>query len=285
MGPALDDVTLTVDEGEWVTLFGPAACGKTTLLRVISGDLRPESGQVALWGQAPARAAERIFHVPEEPAAPGRLTVRDALMWRMGRRRIPATQRAARVAEALEVVGLADARDMPERELSRGGRVALSLAAAIASNPMLILLDNVTACLPELLTARVFAYLDGRRIADGLTVVHATCSSAEAERADAVVMLHRGKVLASEPPEQLRGRLAADRLIVEADDPLQVQRTARGIFDVEIIEDPRSIRFSARDPIEVAAQVMRHPAGGASVVHIRRGTLWEAYERLTRTQS
>ncbi len=280
----LDGISLTVEEGEWLSVFGPSGCGKSALLRVISGNLRPEVGTVAVLGEPPSRAAQRVCHIADEPTQPGRLGAHGALVWRLGRRGVPASHRAARAAEAMEVVGLAAARDVPERDLTVGQRVALGIAGAIAADPALLLVDNVMAALPEPDVQRICKYLDGRRAADGLTVVHATCSSAEAERADRVAVLSEGRLLALEPPVQLLRRHAADRIEIEADNPEEVQRTARGIFDVEIIEEPRSIRFSARDPVEVAASVFRHPAGGASVVHIRRGTLWDAYARLRAEQ-
>lgn len=280
-GARLRDVSLTVHEGEWLAVFGPTACGKTSLLQALSGDLAPTSGEVMALGAPPSLAAARIHFVPEEPVAPGRVCVRDALLTRLGRRgHVPPAQRAARVAEGLEAVGIAELRDVPVRDLTHGQRLAMMLAAAIADDPALLLLDNATAALPEPVAARVFAYLDGRRAADGLTVVHATCSSHEAERADRVAILHGGQILVCEPPGQIIRRLAADRIIIEADNPEEVLRTARGVFDVEVEEDARQLRFSARDPVEMAAQVMRHPAGGASVVHVRYGTLWDAYARL-----
>ncbi len=277
----LDGVSLSVSEGEWLALFGPGGCGKTSLLRIVAGLLRPDFGTAIVMGEPPARSTRRVYHIPDEPTPPGRLGAHEAVVWRLGRRGVPTSQRAARAAEAMEVVGLASVRDVPERELTFGQRVALGLAGAIAADPALLLMDNVTSALPEPDVRRVFAYLDGKRVADGLTVIHATTSSAEAERADRVAMLDAGRLLTIEPPQQMLHRLATDRVTIEADNPEEVQRTARGIFDVEIIEDPRGIRFSARDPVEVAASVFRYPSGGASVVHVRRGTLWDAHRRLT----
>jgi ABC-type multidrug transport system ATPase subunit len=279
-GDALRRLSLSVSEGERIALFGPDSCGKTLVLRLLTGDARPDAGEVTIRGEPPSRSPVRVAMVLDEPQHAGRLTVRDRLMWRMARQGLPPLQRAARVAEAMELLDLEPARDVPERELSRSRRVALDIAGAVACDPALLLLDNVTAGLPEPLAARLFAYLDGRRAADGLTLVHATTSSAEAESADRVAVLVEGAVAACEAPAALLRRLATDRVTIETDNPDEVQRTARGIFHVEILESPRRIRFAARDPLEVAAQAMRHAASGASVVHIRRGTLWDAYARI-----
>ncbi|MBM3496348.1 MAG: ATP-binding cassette domain-containing protein, partial [Armatimonadetes bacterium] len=166
-GDALRGVTLSLHEGERVALFGAAGCGKTMLLRVLSGEVRPDAGEVQ-------PSAFGTVYVAEEPPQPGRLSVRDKLMWRLSRRglpqqapALPPLQRAARVAEAMELLDLDTARDVPERELSRTQRIALDIAGAVASDAALLLLDNVTACLAEPVTARLFAYLDGRRAADG----------------------------------------------------------------------------------------------------------------------
>lgn len=281
-GAFLSDVSLAAQEGEWLALFGPTACGKSALLRVMCGDIKPTSGSATIMGAPASEAQVRVCLVPDAPPPPGRASLRDALMARVRRHGAgSAPQLAARLAEAMDALGVDALRDEPERDLTSGQRTLAAIAAAVAADPAVLLLDNVTASLPDRVARRIFAYLDGRRAADGLTVVHATCSSAEAERADRVALLAHGHVLACEPPGELIRRLAADRMTVEADNPEEVQRTARGIFDVEVVEDPKGLRFSARDPIEMAAQILRHPVGGASVVHVRYGTLWDVHARLT----
>lgn len=275
-GGGLQGVSLAVEEGEWVSVFGPPGSGKSTLLALLAGELQPEMGEVA---------AARAAFVAEDLPKPGRLSARDRLLRRLAQCGVAATRRAGRAVAAMEVVGLDTMQDAPERFLSVGRRVALEIAAAIACEPALLLLDNVTAALPEPLRDRIFSHLDDRRAADGLTVIHATCSSREAERSDRVLMLHEGRPLTYEPTSELMRRMAPPRVAVEAADPAAVQRTLRGIFDVEVTETGDGFRFAAADPVDVAAHLFRHPSGGVRVVYAARGDLWSVHERLAANRS
>jgi len=270
----MEGLSLAVEQGEWLSVFGPAASGKTTVLRILAGELRPESGQTV------ATPGLRRFLVGDERPGPGRLSARNKLLWRLGRLGVSPLRRSARAQEALEVMDLLRAQDVPETALSGGQRIALEIAAALACEPDVLLLDNVTVALAPCVTARLFAFLDDRRAADGLAVVHATTASHEAERADRVLMLDRGRALACGAIEDMMRRYAPDRVTVEAADPSAVRRTLRGIYDVEITETRDGLRFAAADPVDTAANLFRHPPDGMRAVYVARGDLWQVYAAL-----
>jgi ABC-type multidrug transport system ATPase subunit len=182
----------------------------------------------------------------------------------------------------LELFDLYPQRDRPIRELSCGERVALTLATAIAPRASLLVLDDLIQKLPEPLQHKVWDYLEACRSQQPFALLSATASSQNAERADRVAIMDSGRTLAVDRPAELLAQCGTDRITVEPVDPEAVQRTLRGVFDVEVSAGNDSIRFSAADGEAAVAQIMRHPAGtrGASVVFLKPPTLWDVLASL-----
>ncbi|WP_089788640.1 metal ABC transporter ATP-binding protein [Natronobacterium haloterrestre] len=149
---ALDDVSLTVEQGDFLGLVGPNGSGKTTLLHVMLGLLSPDSGSVELFGQPVSEfeAGERIGYVSQKATDRGGtmpVTVRECV--RMGRfahvghGRLTDDDR--RIAdEALETVGIGDIADQQMNQLSGGQRQRAYIARALASEADLLALDEPT---------------------------------------------------------------------------------------------------------------------------------------------
>lgn len=147
----LDDVTLTIGQGDFVCIVGPNGGGKTTLLKLILGLLRPASGSIRVFGGTPQEARARMGYVPQhvllDPQFP--VSVQDVvLMGRLGSGsawgRYSRTDHDA-AAVALESVGLAALRRQSFFALSGGQRQRALIARALAGNPDLLLLDEPTA--------------------------------------------------------------------------------------------------------------------------------------------
>lgn len=149
--PVLRHVNLAVEERDFVCVAGPNGGGKTTLLKLILGLIQPQSGKVTVLGSRPERARRRIGYMPQmvqlDPAFP--VTVADVVL--MGRLGIGAGLGPYRrsdikaALEALDDVGLADARDRPLAALSGGQRRRVLIARALACAPEILLLDEPNA--------------------------------------------------------------------------------------------------------------------------------------------
>ncbi|APW98780.1 ABC transporter ATP-binding protein [Halobiforma lacisalsi AJ5] len=149
---ALDDVSLTVEQGDFLGLVGPNGSGKTTLLHVMLGLLSPDSGSVELFGQPVSEfeAGERIGYVSQKATDRGGtmpVTVRECV--RMGRFAHVGHSRLTdddrRIAdEALETVGIGDIADQQMNQLSGGQRQRAYIARALASEADLLALDEPT---------------------------------------------------------------------------------------------------------------------------------------------
>jgi len=152
--PVLEDVDLRVEAGDYLAILGPNGGGKTTLLKVLLGLLRPDRGSVRVLGVSPKRAAGRVGYVPQsrffDPEFPIRVVdvVRMGLLRRGSFGWLGASERA-RADEALDRVEMRDLSERPIGALSGGQIQRVLLARALAGRPELLLLDEPTSSLDE----------------------------------------------------------------------------------------------------------------------------------------
>jgi tungstate transport system ATP-binding protein len=189
----LDGVALSVRPGAPTIIIGPNGSGKTTLLRILMGLIRPSGGAIT-WGGREHVSPDRRAFMFQRPAmlrrsAAGNLAYALAAA---GRAR---AQRAARVTELLELVGLAKLADRPARRLSGGEQQRLALARALARDPEVLFLDEPTASLDPAATKAIEDLI--RTVASrGIKVVMSTHDLGQARRlAGEIVLLHRGHIV------------------------------------------------------------------------------------------
>jgi ABC-type Mn2+/Zn2+ transport system ATPase subunit len=145
---ALTDISLTVRPGSLLAVIGPNGAGKSTLLKLIAGLIKPTTGRLTVLGGPPGSAARSIAYLPQAEAVDWEfpVTVSEVVMMgryaRLGFGRQPGASDRAKVAAALEMVGMADAADRQIGALSGGQRRRVFLARAIAAEPELYLLDE-----------------------------------------------------------------------------------------------------------------------------------------------
>ncbi|MFT3661796.1 MAG: ABC transporter ATP-binding protein [Gordonia sp. (in: high G+C Gram-positive bacteria)] len=196
---ALDDVSLTVADGEFVAVVGPSGCGKSTLLRLAAGLESPTSGSVAV--DTPSRAF--IF---QEPTLMPWETVRRNASLLVDLAKMPAAEKQRRVDAALDAVGLAGFADQLPQALSGGMRMRVSLARALAVEPEVMLLDEPFGALDDLTRQDMQMQLLNLYDRAGFTALFITHSVFEA-----VLLADRVVVMSARP-----GRIAA---VVDVDLP------------------------------------------------------------------
>ena len=207
---ALDDVSLDVEAGEIVALVGGSGCGKTTLLRLVSGLEAPTHGTVSVDGEAIAAPHPAVGIVFQEPRLLPWLTVAQNIGF--GLEHLPASERRDLVEEALLKVGLAGYGPRWPRELSGGQAQRVSIVRALVTKPKVLLMDEPFSALDALTRATLQDHLLALWEASQPTLLLVTHDVEEAAAlADrAVVMQPRpGRIFADIPVPLPRPR---DRL-------------------------------------------------------------------------
>src|SRR5436309_3482060 len=136
----LEDVTLSIREGEFVCIIGPTGCGKSTLLNIIAGFLRPSSGKVSIDGVTVSQPDRRRVFVFQERGVFPWLTVEGNIGF--GLFDLPERERRARIAHYVQLVGLQGFERAYPRELSGGMKQRVEVARALAVNPDVLYLDE-----------------------------------------------------------------------------------------------------------------------------------------------
>jgi ABC-2 type transport system ATP-binding protein len=141
---AVDDLSLSVEEGEIFGFVGPNGAGKTTTIKMLMGLIHPTRGRAFIFdAPIPSRRSKaRIGYLPEHPAWYEFLTGREALEFFAGLSEVPANQRRGRCEELLALVGLADAGEMQLRKYSKGMQQRLGIAQALVGDPAFVVLDE-----------------------------------------------------------------------------------------------------------------------------------------------
>ena len=211
--PVLHHIDLVVEKGEMVALLGPNGCGKTTLLKLVSGVLRPTEGEIHLDGSILSRlkrgeVARRVAVVPQQFHMPFAFTVRDVVL--LGRTPFHSLfsdegERDHRVVDqAIEYLDIAALKGRFFNELSGGERQKAILALALAQEPKLLLLDEPTAHLDINHQVEIFDLVKSLNREQGLTVIGAVHDlNLAALYFDRVILLKQGRMFAEGPPAEV----------------------------------------------------------------------------------
>ncbi|MFT4136715.1 ABC transporter ATP-binding protein [Microbacterium sp.] len=199
---ALTGVDLEIAAGDFVAIQGPTGGGKSTLLQLLGALDRPSTGSILLDGTDIASAsnvelgrlrAHELGFVFQGFNLIPTLTAHENVDMALEPLGLPAQERAARVGEALERVGLADRTDHRPGELSGGQQQRVAIARAIVKRPRVLLADEPTGNLDESMRDEILAVLEELN-AEGLTLVVVTHDSAVAKRARRRLRLEKGVV-------------------------------------------------------------------------------------------
>jgi iron(III) transport system ATP-binding protein len=221
---AVDGVRLEIAPGELFFLLGPSGCGKTTLLRMLAGFIEPTAGRVLFNGRDVTKMAasrRNTGMVFQSYALWPHMTVEANVAFGLGVRRVPAAQRAARLAEALETVRMTEYAKRRPNQLSGGQQQRVALARALVVRPDVLLLDEPLSNLDAKLRIELRAEI--RRICkafrgdtgNGITTVYVTHDQKEAlSMADRIAVLDRGRLVQVGAPQDLYRR-PATRFVAE----------------------------------------------------------------------
>jgi NitT/TauT family transport system ATP-binding protein len=188
--PVVDSFNLLVRKSEFVSILGASGCGKSTILKLISGLAVPTSGTIRVEGMTPQDAREIISFIFQDATLLPWRTVTDNVGLGLELEGEPAKRRGEKIKALLDLVGLQHVARAYPRELSGGMKMRVSIARALATNPRLLLLDEPFAALDEMSRDRLNEEILRMRREQNWTAVFVTHSVAEAVfLADRIVVL------------------------------------------------------------------------------------------------
>jgi len=205
--PAVDDVSLEVRKGEFLTLLGPSGCGKTTLLNLIAGFLEPDRGEIFIDGDLVTRVPpylRSIGMVFQSYALFPHMTVAQNVAFGLKMRKVPAAEIAKRVAEALDMVRMPQMGGRTPRQLSGGQQQRVALARALVINPKVVLLDEPFSAIDKNLRAEMQVELKQIQKRVGITTLFVTHDQSEAlSLSDRIAVMSQGRIEQLSEPAHL----------------------------------------------------------------------------------
>lgn len=262
-GVCILPMRFTIERGELVAVFGPSGSGKSLLLALIAGEVSLAGGrlEVADCATMPDLPDGRALRA----ATPASFLKRYAVSF-------------TRAVYLLEVLGLGERMETPLHELSDGQRYLLRVGGALAQHAPLYLLDDPFEHADFERRRRLWNELDDR-CRFGAAVLFTTRDPAIAERADRVLMLDEGLLLADDAPERLIADQEATEIEMEARDPEPI---LEGLSDVELrieqLPDGYRLRLHADDAL--ALRLLQEGYGNIRAIYVRPPTLEDAWQWL-----
>ena len=206
--PAVDGLDLAVRAGEFYALLGPNGAGKTTTLRMVAGLLRPDAGEVRVFGidalADPIAAKRLIAWVSDEPMIYDKLTPLEYLEFVSGLWGMEGAEAEAEAGELIDWLGLAPVANERCQSFSKGMRQKVALAGALVHRPRLLILDEPLTGL-DAGSARQVKDVLSERVRGGVTVIMTSHILEIAERmAERIGVIDKGKLIAEGSLEDLR---------------------------------------------------------------------------------
>ena len=219
---AVDDLTLTVHDGEFLTLLGPSGCGKTTTLRMIAGFARPTTGELRLDGRVITSVSSRVFIPPERRrmgmvfqsyAVWPHMDVFQNVAYPLKFQRMDKATIQERVQRALSLVKLDGLAARYPHQLSGGQQQRVALGRALVMEPEVLLLDEPLSNLDAKLREQMRGEIRDLQKRVGVTIVYVTHDQVEAiTMSDRIAVMHQGRVLQIGTPQEIY-ELPTDRFV------------------------------------------------------------------------
>ena len=288
---AVDDVSFVIGPGETYGLLGPNGAGKTTTISMIAGILEPDGGAVEIEGRTVSlrdRDAKRALgFVPQQIALFDDLSATENLRFFGGLQGLRGAELTRRIAETLDLVGLADRAGDRISTFSGGMQRRANIAVGLLHRPRLLVLDEPTVGVDPQSRNQILESIE--RLGDaGLAVLYTTHYMEEAERlCDRVGIIDAGRLIAEGTRRELVAQVGQhDRLVVRCDGPVDGLAAAvgniSGVLDVHRVE--HELEVATTDAAGVLASIVAAaPATGVTItgIEVREPNLEAVFLHLT----
>lgn len=207
--PALNKVSLSINQGEWIAIIGHNGSGKSTLAKTINGLLLPESGSIKVNGQEinektiweVRRNVGMVFQNPDNQFVGS--TVEDDVAFGLENQGVPREEMLVRVKQSLEQVRMAEFMRKEPSRLSGGQKQRVAIAGIVALRPNVIILDEATSMLDPEGRLEVIATVKKIKEENNLTVLSITHDIDEAANANRIFVMKKGELIQEGTPEEI----------------------------------------------------------------------------------
>ena len=283
---ALAALDLDVPAGALVGVLGPNGAGKTTAMLLLATLLAPTRGGARVFGHDVVRersaVRRRLGLVFQETSVDGLLTVEENLRFAARLAGLGGRQVRAAVAAAIDRAGLGPRAAQPARQLSGGWRRLVDIARATLHRPDLLILDEPTVGLDPEHRELIWTILASERRERGTTIVFSTHYLAEAEPADRVVLLSRGRAVADGTPAALRSAVGREVAEIEGPGAERLARALRGLGAAAVVlRTERGFRVGINGERDAVVELAR-AASGIERLTLRAASLEDVYFARTR---
>jgi ABC-2 type transport system ATP-binding protein len=286
---AVAELDLELKRGEVLGLLGPNGAGKSTTMQMLTGNLAPSSGSIAVCGidllEQPKLAKAKIGYLPETPPLYRELTVDEFLTFCGCLHKVARTELRAAVTEAKARCGLTDMGRRLIAHLSKGYQQRVGIAQAILHKPDVLILDEPTAGLDPNQIREIRALI--RELSGKYSVILSTHILPEVETVcDRVQILHRGKIVFADSIEGLRRSRQTENLLLGFARPpaLHALQAIPGVKDAQLLDSGLMLVLSAPNstPAEAIARAAVENNWGLTQMSPERTRLEDVFAELTR---
>jgi ABC-2 type transport system ATP-binding protein len=223
---AVDHLSFEVQAGEIFGLVGPDGAGKTTTLRMLAGIMPPDEGIARVAGidvvHDPEKAKRQFSYMPQRFGLYEDLTVDENIRFYADLFGVNRRERDERSISLLQAAGMEEFRGRLAGKLSGGMKQKLALVCALIHRPKIILLDEPTTGVDPV-SRRDFWRILYELVSEGVTILTSTAYLDEAERCHRVALLHQGRLLFCDTPNNLKARLGKSVLSIRSPEPRRLR--------------------------------------------------------------
>lgn len=282
---ALADVSLTINSGEIFGFLGPNGSGKTTLFRILSTLIPAPQGKVIVLGMDLAAARDQVRRsigvVFQSPSLDRELTAEENLRHHGHLYGLHGAELARRIEQMLQRFDLADRRHEYVKTFSGGMRRRVELAKGLLTRPRILLMDEPSTGLDPTARIDMWRSLEEARAKDGVTILVTTHLMDEAERCDRLAIMHRGQLVATGTPNQLKERIGGDVITLTSRDVPALKQALAQKLTIAAEEVGATLRIERPRAHEFVPQLVEAAPGLVESVSVGKPTLEDVFVQAT----
>ena len=276
--PAVRDLSFTVEPGEILGLIGPNGAGKSSTIKMVLDFMRPDSGEVQVFGHPMSEASKnRIGYLPEEKGLYKRLTAIDQIIYLASLKGIDRATANSRAHELLRRTGMLESKRKKIKEMSKGMGQMIQLIVTIVHDPDLILLDEPFSGLDPVNT-ELMRNIIGELRDEGKAIVLSTHQMNQVEElCDRVLMINHGSAVLYDGMQEIRTRFRKKTLMVSVDGELA---DVPGVIETRPARDAIELVLAADTTPQLVLDQLRERGAIINRFEITTPTLHDIFVKL-----